>query len=143
MRVWYPSLVTQVVVIILELKHHVQTHLIPFPYKILVVVLLVVVTLIAVSTGASMYKYVFLHEYNITLNVPCDPLLHSCFVSECDTSDQCEYYSTITAPAGLLDTCASDEGECVLEQCSTTNICHMEYCQEVLNDNEASCSEQS
>lgn len=52
------------------------------------ILLVLAVSLLAISVSASYYRYVVLNDYTIKAEIDCDPLYESCFVYICDPAEE-------------------------------------------------------
>jgi len=91
-----------------------------FQNHILVYVLL---PLLVLTIGATFYRAVILHDYNVSYEGSCDSVVESCFVG-CE-DDECtqEYFYTIIkryAP-NLIANCGDNMGNC-----EAANICPLD-----------------
>ena len=77
--------------------------------------------------AAAYYNFFIKNDYDVTRQVPCDPKVDSCFVSDCDandpTCDQTTTYKKIIAPSKYAGsdydsfTCQSGDPHCQIITC--------------------------
>lgn len=77
--------------------------------------------LVLLSSLASYWKYFLQRDYIVIAELPCDPERESCFIHECDPSEEeCDlpvsYYKFIESKAYVLPPCDPNI-ECSFEDC--------------------------
>lgn len=107
--------------------------------KILVIVFL---TLVCISILASYYKYVYLADYILVLNVPCIEG-NSCFAPEC-TSEESECiddyyrggaYLVVNVVASQVKECSPDDSSCIYNKCLMDDkLCTIKACNSKLGE---------
>jgi hypothetical protein len=87
---------------------------------------------------SSYYNFFIKNNYEVTKQVPCDPKLNSCFVSDCASNDStCDSkttYMKITAPSKYAGSdydgfsCVSGDLHCQIITCSADTVQDGEKC---------------
>lgn len=93
-----------------------------------------------ISIGVSFYKYVILKDYQIFVEIPCDPALDNCFVRT-EEDGTITNYRTLSRTASnipLCDpntnetcqalTCKPNEPKCEITSCSEEELPEGETC---------------
>lgn len=88
------------------------------------------ILLLVVSTAASYYRFVVLHDYVSTVDADCDPESEACFVWMCDAEiEECTgdpeedvwYYKIVKLHSTDILTCENDDENCELLECMEEN----------------------
>lgn len=113
-------------------------------------------TIVVASIGITFVKYFVLKDYEIHINIPCNPRNESCFVYECEDGEvDCEensegamvqYYKVLqkkayNLPSCMKDsvscedvvlTCAENEESCEIVLCDTSQKSESEICSSLI-----------
>ena len=99
--------------------------------------------LILLSVSASFYRYIFLNDFIVEVEVECDPSAESCFVLRCDPSAESElvctgdpeidtqYLKIVHRNAKNIPQCEDGDDECKQFECPTNSE---DECSEILCD---------
>ncbi len=108
-----------------------------------------IIFLIGLSLTASYYKYLVLQDYQVEMQIDCDPSTESCFVWECDpeVEDECTgipeediwYYKYFYRNTSNIPQCDPESEDCEALTCSEDE----EGCYEVTCHNEEICFQES
>lgn len=87
------------------------------------------------SATHSFYKFLILRDYWLYIQAPCDPLMNTCFVHDCEPEDvRCNtlpegkfYYKILSTHASNLAGC---EGEICIADCFEGERCKLWFCSE-------------
>ena len=82
--------------------------------------------LVFLSVVSTYYKTLHEHNYMLLVEVPCDPVLESCYFYKDDQAGEDIFYKTVEKPAYSYPDCNPSD-----ENCLESIVC---------TENEASCS---
>lgn len=98
-------------------------------------------TIVITSIGITFVKYFVLKDYEIRMNIPCNPQNESCFVYECEDGEMdCEengegvmvqYYKVLQKKAYNLPSCMKDPDSCenrTLVCAEDEELCEIFFC---------------
>jgi hypothetical protein len=80
----------------------------------------------------SYAKFIIFKDYYIKIEVPCNPDIENCFVSECKEDDDCKelnYYKLIKKKAYSFPSCNQDSLDCSYAECNK-DVCEEIFCNE-------------
>jgi hypothetical protein len=89
---------------------------------------LIILSLICVM-GYRYYEYIYLRNFLLDVNVPCDPTTEQCFVADCEPGPDCD-----STPYAKVEIIAHDAPVCLEEHacesfsCDGINSCNVTYC---------------
>lgn len=100
--------------------------------------LLVICSVFLLVIVFAFYNFFIKNDYEVTKQVPCDPSVDSCFVSDCEandsTCDQTTTYKKITAPSKYAGSdfesfsCETGNPNCRIITCQADTIEAGEKC---------------
>ena len=103
--------------------------------KILLMILVLAFVIVII---ASYYNIFIRNEYMVTKQIPCDPEVNSCFVSDCEsndsTCDQTTTYMKISAPSKYAGSdydnfsCSEGDSRCQIIICNENTVEDGEKC---------------
>lgn len=112
------------------------------------VLLIVLGLLIIWSVWATYDRVIIKRDYLISLQLPCDTVIESCFVSEFEDEETgqmiTDYYKIIEKPAYALPACQPADAECLSAvTCAPEEPnCQIIYCDPAEASEDAPCAEQ-
>ena len=102
------------------------------------IVLWIIFSLFLASVAVNYYDFMIKGDYIVTRQVPCDPSVDSCFVSDCESNDPtCDTetkYKKISAPSKYAGTdyekmsCSQDNSICNIITCQEDTVEPGEKC---------------